>query len=72
MTEAEQLAIEMETSETARLQYARELLKHRRFVAACRSYRRSLPTRLKHLLDARYPERDLAPPPDPTLVERLI
>ncbi len=72
MTDIEQLADTMELSRDTRLVLARELLKARRFIAACRRRRSRLPWQVRDLLDARYPERDLAPPPDPTLSPPLL
>ncbi|TAK45230.1 MAG: hypothetical protein EPO27_10445 [Betaproteobacteria bacterium] len=72
MTEAEQLADTMELGRASRLAIALELLKARRFIAACRRRRNSLPWQLRDLLDARYPDRDFGPPPDPTLSPPLL
>lgn len=72
MTDTEQLADTMELGRESRLAIALELLKARRFIAACRVHRKSLPWRVRDLLEARYPEREFGPPPDPTLSERLI
>ena len=72
MTDAEQLAATMELGHESRLAIALELLKARRFITACRRHRRRLPWQVRDLLEARYPERELDPPPDPTLTAALL